>query len=54
MTFLNYLNGFSLLIIMLGIDSCKGWVPYLIMILNIGWFAFIGKKVKRWLNAELH
>lgn len=52
MTFLNYLNGFSLLIIMLGIDSCKGWIPYLIMILNIGWFA-LGKELKRWLNAEL-
>ena len=38
MNFLNilaYLNGFSLLILMMGIDSLKGVTPYIVMTVNL-------------------
>jgi len=38
---LTYLNAISLLILMIGIDSVTGWIPYLIMILNLGWLYLV-------------
>ena len=32
---LAYLNGFSLLILMMGIDSLKGVLPYIVMTVNL-------------------
>ena len=38
---LTYLNAISLLLLMLGIDSVTGWVPYVVMILNLGWLYLV-------------
>lgn len=38
---LTYINGFSLLILLTAIDSFTGWIPYLIMILNLGWLYLV-------------
>lgn len=44
---LAWINGLSLLSVMMSIDSLHGWVPYLILMLNLGYLVIYSNIIER-------